>query len=234
MYTHVLSDTNHYNVLIFTDHIQAIVTVFNNVLSPRYASSWAAATDTEFTRFSLTNIPPTLHQLHTLFRLYGSSGISLPHMAVRTVLNITRNFSGGVVYVGVVNNTVSSVILPSDLTKNMSSLHHLDFVVGAYPTVGLFLTPPPSQQNMTIVTTVVSVQLWNEAGTVVVLSTPLTITLAHTREVIDTHCNLAQYTILQSSVYCFLYSVYYILESVYYSILDCVFKCSILLWCMYY
>ena len=121
-------------------------------------------------------------------------------MAVRTGLNITGNFSGGVVYVGVANDTTSSVLLPSELTKALSSFGRLDFVVGVYPTIGSFLTPPPSLPNMTVVSTVVSVQLWSEADAVTELPAPIIITLAHTRKVIGTIISCNYYTIILRAI----------------------------------
>ena len=102
-------------------------------------------------------------------------------MQVKTIFNLTSNFSGTVVYLNAVNNTLSSVALSSELAKNLTASHHLDIVIASYPTIAPLLSP--SLSNYTVASAVLSVQAWGEGITTGHLSTPVVLSLAHTRKV---------------------------------------------------
>lgn len=98
------------------------------------------------------------------------------------MFNLTSNFSGAVVYMNAVNDSMSSIVLSSDLTKDLNQSQSLDVVVGSYPTIGPLLSPSPS--NLTIVSVILTVQIWSEGVTKNNLPAPVIITLAHSRKVI--------------------------------------------------
>lgn len=102
-------------------------------------------------------------------------------MEVKTLFNLTRNFSGDVVYITAINDSLSSVVLSSDLTKNLQPSQYFDVVVGSYPTIVPLL--PPSLSNFTIVSVILTVQLWSEGVSKNNLPAPMIITLPHLRKV---------------------------------------------------
>lgn len=97
------------------------------------------------------------------------------------MFNLTSNFSGAVVYMNAVNDSLSSIVFSSNLTKNLHLSQSLDIVVGSYPTVGPLLSPSPS--NFTIASVILTVQIWGEGVAKNNLPAPVIITLAHSRKV---------------------------------------------------
>ena len=97
------------------------------------------------------------------------------------MFNLTSNFSGAVVYMNAVNESLSSIVFLSNLTKNLHLSQSLDIVVGSYPTIGPLLSPSPS--NFTIVSVILTVQIWGEGVSKNNLPAPVIITLAHSRKV---------------------------------------------------
>ena len=141
-----------------------------------------------------------------LFHIYGGSGVSRKNLEIKTVFNVTGDFSGAVMYMNTANDNWSSILFPSDLTKNLTALYRMDFVVGSYPTLASLLpppsippspppassssVPPPSSSlsNLTIVSAVLSVQVWIDGVANGNLPAPVVITLAHTRKVLLCVC----------------------------------------------
>lgn len=161
--------------------LQALATATSSVLAPHYNTLWTPYSG-QYTQFPPTRFPHFLEKINTLFRMYHSNGVLKDNMEVKTMFNLTNNFTGAVVYVNAINNTLSSVSIPSDLAKNLTASRHLDFVVGSYPTISPLLSPSPS--NLTVVSAVVAVQVWGEGVATDNLPTPVIITLSHTRKVI--------------------------------------------------
>lgn len=97
-------------------------------------------------------------------------------MKVKAIFNLTSNFSD-VVYVNAVNDSLSSI----DLAENLQPSQYFDVVVGSYPTIAPLL--PPSLSNFTIVSVILTVQIWSEGVSKNSLPAPIIITLPHLREV---------------------------------------------------
>lgn len=159
--------------------LQSVALAASHLLDPGLAQLWGAVG----VGYSPVDLLCTLEQLANSTTSLEKESLSLDHIAIATLTQPSQQFLGKVFNVSV-NGTTAVVSLPPDIPSSPSST--LNIAIAQLATVGALLPSSflfNSSQNLTVGTSLVSVQVWGEGVVSHSLPTPATLTMEYSTEV---------------------------------------------------